>query len=77
MNLMKYVQENMWNEEGPYQKNVHQQKFLQEWVKLGGGRVRGSLLEEKLKTTSKKIKMPIKICKIHLILQHHHHQVQN
>ena len=64
MNLMKSVQENMWNEEKDLiKKNVHQQNFLQEWVKLGGRRVRGSLLEEKLKTTSKKSRCLSKFAK--------------
>lgn len=38
----------MWGEEGPYDRRTSAKRFA-EWVKLAGGRVRGSVREEKQK----------------------------
>ncbi len=46
LTLLKDLQENLRNEEGPYQKRPAARMFA-EWVKWAGGRVRGSLREEK------------------------------
>ena len=42
--LMTTLQQNMWDEVGPYHKRPSSKLFA-EWVKLAGGKVRGSRLE--------------------------------
>jgi hypothetical protein len=46
--LMKGVQQTLWDEDGPYERRPSARRFA-EWVKLAGGRVRGSVREEKQK----------------------------
>ena len=41
MLLIKTLQEDMWEEAGPYPKRPSSKKFV-EWVSLAGGRVRGA-----------------------------------
>ncbi len=41
MLLIKTLQDDMWEEAGPYPKRPSSKKFV-EWVSLAGGRVRGA-----------------------------------
>ena len=63
--LMTTLQQNMWEEVGPYHKRPSSKLFA-EWVKLAGGKVRGSRLEaDNVKLKKKQAK------KAELARQHH------
>jgi hypothetical protein len=54
LNMLKDLQERMWNEEGPYHKR-NASILFSEWVRLAGGRVKGSLRDDKQRKNDQKL----------------------